>query len=45
VGLDHAVHGVAAAAAYADYLDACPAHRLFVVLNAHFTGFIFLGIH
>jgi hypothetical protein len=45
VGLDHAIDGVAAAAAYADHLDAGPAHGFVVILNSHFTGFILLGIH
>jgi hypothetical protein len=39
VGLDHAVDGVAAAAAHADYLDARSAHIFVVKLNAHLTGF------
>jgi hypothetical protein len=45
VGLDHAIHGIAAAAAYADHLDAGTAQSFLMILNAHFTGFIFLGIY
>ena len=43
-GLDHAVDGVAAAAAYADDLDAGAAHGLVVILNAHFTRRCFVSV-
>ena len=45
VGLDHPVHGIATAAAYADDLNAGSAHGLFVILNAHLPGFVFLLFH
>src|SRR6202012_5106273 len=42
--LDQAVHGVAAAAALANHLDARAARRLFKILNAHRSRF-FDGFH
>ena len=44
-GLDHAVDGVAAAAAHADDLDASAARALFVILNTHCSGFILRLFH
>ena len=38
--LDHAVDGVAAAAAHADHLDARAARDLVVKVNAHFSGLL-----
>ncbi len=40
-GLDHAVDGVAAAAAHADDLDARAARGFVVKLNAHLSGLVY----
>jgi hypothetical protein len=39
LGLDHAIDGIAAAAADANDLDARATRGLFVILNAHFSNF------
>ena len=44
-GLDHAIDGVAAAAAHTDYLDPRPALFFIVKLNAYLCGFNLLLIH
>ena len=45
VRLDHAVDGIAAAAAHADDLDACAAQGFIVILNAHLSGLFLLLFH